>query len=293
MTPAAEAGAASRRLILTADDFGLSADVNEAVVRGCRDGVLRFASLMVAAPAADEAVERARRECPRLGLGLHAVLCSGRAVLPPAELGGLVDADGRFVDDPVVCGMRAFFDRGLSGALERELRAQFERFLGFGLPPGHVDGHANVHAHPVVFPMLVRLAREYGFTRIRLPGGELAASLRFSWGHLGKQLREAGIFFALRAYLTRGWADPNVAVADRTYGLLRSGMMTEAYLLSALETIPKGLTEMYFHPTADASTAVDDHPRPGHRTVSDLDALLSPRVRARIEELGIELVTAR
>ena len=285
--------AARRRLILTADDFGVSPEVNEAVVRGCRDGVLRFASLMVAGACAAEAVARARRECPGLGLGLHAVLCSGAAVLPPGRLGGLTDADGRFPDDPVACGMRYFFERGLEGPLERELRAQFEAFLAFGLRPGHVDGHVNVHAHPVVFPLLARLAREYGFSRIRLPGGELGASLGFSGRDWPRQLKEAAIFRALRAYLRRTGAAAGLAVADATYGLLRSGLMGTEYVLSALDSLPEGLSEMYFHPSADPRTAVaGGGPRPGHHTFSDLEALLDPRVRRRIEELGIELVSA-
>ncbi|MBI4348866.1 MAG: hopanoid biosynthesis-associated protein HpnK [Elusimicrobia bacterium] len=273
-----------KRLIVTADDFGISAAVNEAVVRAHRQGgVLRHASLMVAEPAAAEAVERAKRECPGLSVGLHLVLCDGRAALAGSPLPA---ADGRFDADPVACGMRYFFDRGLERHLESELRAQFERFLAFGLPPAHVDGHVNIHVHPVVFPLTVRLAREYGFDRVRLPSGELPASLSFSWSRLGKQLLESGVFGALRAYLRRTCAVP---LADRTFGLLRSGLMSERYVLHALERLPDGLSELYFHPSADPATAAETEPRPGHHTISDLEALLSPRVRRRIAELGIEL----
>lgn len=279
------------KLIVTADDFGISPEVNEAVVRGYRDGVLRHASLMVSGEAAEEAVERARRECQGLGLGLHVVLCAGRSVLPASRLGELVDGRGRFPDDPVACGMRYFFDRRLERALEAELRAQFERFLGFGLRPGHVDGHLNIHAHPVVYPLAQRLAREHGFQRLRLPGGELASSLRHSsrrWWP--KQLVEGAVFGALRAYLLRSCGDPRVPVTERTYGLLRSGLMGEDYVLAALGSLPEGTTELYFHPSADPKSEALDEPRPGHHSVSELRALVSPRVRRRIDELGIELI---
>ncbi|MBI4425868.1 MAG: hopanoid biosynthesis-associated protein HpnK [Elusimicrobia bacterium] len=274
----------ARRLIVTADDFGLSGPVNEAVVRGFREGILRYASLMVAEPGAEEAVARARRECPGLGLGLHLVLCSGRAVLASSRDAGLAGADGRFPEDPVRCGLRYYFDRSLAGALEAEARAQFERFLAFGLRPGHVDGHLNIQVHPVVYPLVVRLSGEYGFGRVRLPGGEVRASLAFSGpGLWPRQLLEGAVFEALRTHLTRACAEPGVAVADRTFGLLRSGLMDEGYVLSALRSLGGGLSELYFHPSVEARGS-------GHHGLSDLETLLSPRVRRALDELGIDLV---
>ena len=280
------ASSCSRRLIVTADDFGVSPAVNEAVVRAHRDGILQYASLMVAEPHAGEAVHRAKRECPGLSVGLHAVLCAGQSI---AESPDLTDSKGRFPDDPVLCGMRYFFDRALYGALELELRAQFERFLASGLPPTHVDGHVNIHAHPVLFPMMVRLAREYRFERIRLPGGEFALSMRYSIRPFWKQFVEATVFSLLRRYLLRAFGDPMVRVPDRVFGVLRSGLMNEDYLEHCLRSLPYGLTEIYFHPSAEPGTEAVDRPQPTHRTISELRTLLSERVR---DALGnrIELV---
>jgi len=86
----------SRRLIVCADDFGRDLAVNEAVEIAHRDGILSTASLMVAAPEAADAVQRARR-LPGLRVGLHLVLVDGAAVLPPGDIAGLVAPDGRFV----------------------------------------------------------------------------------------------------------------------------------------------------------------------------------------------------
>ena len=100
----------AKSVIFTADDFGASPEVNAGILRAHREGVLRGASLMVAAPARDAAVAAAR-ECPGLDVGLHLVVCKGQSVLPAARLGGLVDATGRFVESPVRGGMRYFFNR--------------------------------------------------------------------------------------------------------------------------------------------------------------------------------------
>src|SRR5436853_7851477 len=96
-----------RRLIVTADDFGRDIAINEAVEAASRDGILTCASLMVAEPAAADAVARAHR-LPGLRVGLHLVLTDGKPVLPPGEVRSLVGADGRFDEDQVRAGLRYF-----------------------------------------------------------------------------------------------------------------------------------------------------------------------------------------
>src|SRR5579862_6250198 len=118
-----------RRLIVSADDFGLSPGVNAGIMRAHRDGILTDASLMVNGAACDEAVELARA-APRLSVGLHLVLLQGRAALPPSAIPGLVDAAGMFRDNPIAVGFRYFFTPGIHVQLEREICAQIEKYLG-------------------------------------------------------------------------------------------------------------------------------------------------------------------
>src|SRR5471032_342075 len=108
-------------LIITADDYGLHEAVNEAVERGYREGVLRAASLMVAAPAMLDAVERARR-LSGLAVGLHLVLADGQSILPPARIPDLVDAHGHFNHAMVRNGFRFFFLPRVRRQLAAEIR---------------------------------------------------------------------------------------------------------------------------------------------------------------------------
>src|SRR4051812_32980140 len=96
-----------RRVSFTADDFGLTESVNEAVERAHRQGVLHAASLMVAGAAAADAVARARA-LPNLRVGLHLVVIEGPAVLPPGEIPDLVDAEGQFASDQLRLGIDYF-----------------------------------------------------------------------------------------------------------------------------------------------------------------------------------------
>ena len=150
-----------RQLIVTGDDFGLAVPVNEALEIAHRDGILRTASLMVGADAAEDALERARR-LPSLRVGLHVVLVEGRPVLRPDEVPDLVDASGEFRTDLIASGFRFFFRRDVRRQLEVEIRAQFEAFQKTGLRLDHVNTHNHMHLHPTVLSLLLRIGREYG-----------------------------------------------------------------------------------------------------------------------------------
>lgn len=256
-----------KRLITTADDFGLNSAVNAAVIDACRNGILRFASLMVDHPGAEEAV-RLAKETPQLGVGLHLVMCE---------------------DHPEAWGARYFFVPRHRRAIEPKIRAQIEKFLSFGLKPTHVDGHINLHVHPAIFPVLARLAKEYGIPRMRLPSGEFSAGAGFARGHeRGGAVVEGAVLGVLGRALRR--KAQSVYVTPRTYGLLRSGLMHEDYVCHLLERLPDGVTEIYFHPTSDPASAVTDAPTSGHHTITELRTLTSPRVRKALEDNGIRLV---
>src|SRR5450432_1815770 len=113
-----------RRVIFSADDFGLTPAVNEAVERAHRDGILDQASLMVAGAAAGDAVRRARA-MPSLRVGLHLVVVEGPAVSPRSEIPDLVDPNGQFPSEQTRLGFRYFFRPGVRRQLAHEIRAQF------------------------------------------------------------------------------------------------------------------------------------------------------------------------
>ena len=111
----------STTLTVTADDFGLAPEVNEAVERAHRHGILTAASLMVAEPHAADAVMRARA-MPGLGIGLHLTLVEGRAVLPRADIPDLLGADGKLRTDLARYGAAIFFRR----SVQRQIAAEIE-----------------------------------------------------------------------------------------------------------------------------------------------------------------------
>src|SRR5262249_17402554 len=266
----------ARRLVVNADDFGRSPGINAAVIRAHREGILTTASLMMNEPATDEAVQLAR-ENPRLGVGLHLTLLCGRPALTAREIPGLLNGNGCFSDNPVIVGFRYFFNLGLRAQLRAEIQAQFERFRATGLPLDHVNGHLHLHLHPTVFGILMESAREWGITHLRLTCEPFWLDARLARGHW---LYRAG--HALIHRLLSGRARPallqnKIRHTQRVFGLLQNARVDEAYMSKLLPALPAGDSELYSHPSLD-------------QFKNEFDALISPRLKAMVQSLGIRLI---
>ncbi|WP_448205964.1 hopanoid biosynthesis-associated protein HpnK [Azospirillum sp. sgz302134] len=262
-----------RTLIVTADDFGLDPAVNEAVEQAHRTGILTAASLMVAGPAASQAVALARR-MPTLGVGLHLALVDAVAALPPGEIPNLVDAEGRFSDRQALAGVSYFFRPSVRRQLASEIRAQFRAFAATGLPLDHVDAHKHMHLHPTVGRLLVEIGREFGLKAVRIPDEPGHPAFLSPWiALLRRQARRAGL-----------------STPDRVYGIQWTGAMTEDRVSALLRSLPPGVTELYAHP-ATASTPALAAAMPGYRHSAEFAALASTEVARQARDAGIRLAT--
>lgn len=265
-----------KRLVVTADDFGLCAEVNEAVRRAHRDGILTAASLMVSADAAGEAVAIARAQ--GLAVGLHLTLVEGRPVLAPERVPDLVDAHGRFRSGPAALGFRLATSRRVREQVGAECVAQVEAFLATGLPIDHLDAHHHLHVHPGILDVVLALARRHRIPAVRVPlqpgvppaSQALSVAAMAPWAARARtRLRRAGI-----------------VTNDTLFGLHETGAMTEAAWLAIVSRVPPGLTEVYCHP-ATATHGVLRVTMRDHRHAEELAALLSPAVRGALERAGI------
>jgi chitin disaccharide deacetylase len=273
----------ARSLIVTADDFGLSREVNAGVISAFRDGVLTGTSLMVAGSASIEAAELAKQH-PGLDVGLHLVLTRGCSVLPPDRLGGITDAASRFANKPTAAAMRYFFDRGIRTCLRDEIRAQIEQHLQLIGQLHHLDGHLNIHVHPVVGQILIELAGEYRIRCMRLPREPVLATLRLAHDHAARKLLESVIFRTLSRRMYRMMTARGIRTTDWLFGLHQTGHVTEDYVAGVIAGLKPGSTEMYFHPAASFRS-----PSPRAAAETELKILTSDRMRAAVMRAGVRL----
>jgi hopanoid biosynthesis associated protein HpnK len=270
-----------KQLIVTADDFGVAREVNDAVEAAHRGGVLTAASLMVSAPAAADAVERARR-MPSLRVGLHLVLVDGRPVLPASAVTHLVDGSGVFRSNMAALGTVLAFSRQARRQLAAEITAQFEAFRATGLTLDHCNAHKHFHLHPVVGGLIAAIGGRFGLRAGRIPL-EPSQVLRkvepqTAWG-------PAQLTAPLAHLLRQRFRAAGLLVPDRLFGLLWSGRMTRNRLAGLIRNLPNGLSEIYLHPATGsfAGAAPDYHYR------EEFDALMAPEVIAASRDSSLRL----
>jgi len=275
----------AKRLVVTADDFGLSVPVNEAVERAHRDGVLSAASLMVGAPAADDAVERTRK-LPSLGVGLHLTLLDGRPVLPPDQIPDLIGANGRFFSDAIRFGVALYLSPKLQRQANAEINAQFERFAAAGLRPDHVNGHRHFHLHPVVLRSITEIAPRFGRPPVRTPLEPFIPSFRARRNRAFRRLLSSVFYSTQTRRMRRFLREAQIPSNDNLFGLNDSGALTEAILLGLIDELPVGVSEIYCHPATRRWEGADNLPA-SYRPESELAALLSPVVKRALEDRGL------
>jgi hopanoid biosynthesis associated protein HpnK len=268
-------------LIINADDFGFSDDVNTAIIQAHEEGILTSTSLMVTGDAAQEAIALAKNH-PHLAVGLHLVLVCGKSVLPPAQIPHLVDSQGNFSHNPTQAGLNYQFNQATRAELRLEISAQLEKFRNSGLNLAHVDGHLHLHVHPVILNILTEFAAEFKIKFIRLPSEELTKNLKIDRRNLFTKIIWSIVFGQLRNYGEGLLKTHNIKFADRVYGLLQTGNVSEEYLLSLIPQIEAELVEIYAHPTS-VNTKINNSGE------IELKALLSERVREILSIKGFEL----
>ncbi len=286
----------TRFLIINADDFGYSSEVNAAVIRAYKEGVLTSSSLMTAEPGCSEAVELAKQN-PGLGVGLHVVTTYDRAILPHEKVSHVTNGEGKFGADPVRAGMKYSFSRIARKELRDEMQAQFERFAAFGLSWSHVDGHQHFHMHPYVWDTMLDLCDEYGAHRIRIPYEPVIPHLRNGGdgpnlntaASLALQVMRRRNIRKLRERKTLG--GKQVFLCDHVYGQLQTGNMNTDYVIKLLSRLQQGINEIYFHPGSPHARKLPGKAQRDGILDVEMDSLLNENVRQCI--ISEHLVTGR
>jgi hopanoid biosynthesis associated protein HpnK len=232
-------------------------------------GVLSAASLMVAGPAAAQAVTLAKR-LPKLRVGLHLTLLEGAPASPAREIPDLLDAQGRLRSNMVAVSFD-LLRPAVWRQLRREISAQLEAFRRTGLALDHINVHKHFHVHPLVAREVLTLAREYGAGALRVPQEPAAVLAQVEGARRHSQVVMAPWSTLLRARARRA----GMVMPDAVFGLRWSGQMTAERLTGLLGHLPEGLIEIYTHPAT--SDAFNGH-APGYRYTAEFAALTDPTV---------------
>jgi hopanoid biosynthesis associated protein HpnK len=283
-----------QRLIINADDFGLSPGVNRGILAAFRDGVLSSTTMLVNLASFEDAVSLALAN-RGLPVGIHLSLLWGSPVSDPVTVPSLVEGDGRFPRSLTVLARRYFLGALEMDHVRTEFRAQIARFQDAGLTPTHVDTHKHVHCLPGVLHALVDVAGEFGIGRLRLPH-ERSIATNGAAGQPGPPPRTltASIKSHLVGYLSRNGRrviqGRGFRSTDHFVGIEYQDHLDERTLQFIVSNLNEGSTELMCHPGYDDDLAREYSRTPPHRE-TELAALQAGGVRECLQARGIQLIS--
>jgi hopanoid biosynthesis associated protein HpnK len=248
------------RLIVNADDFGLTAGVNRAITELHEAGVLTSTTLMAQAAAADEAIKIALAT-PSLGVGCHLVLVDGDPVLPAHQIPTLIERrTGCFYPTLGAFLRRLLAGRIRSDEMEAEAKAQIAMLQSRGISLTHIDTHKHVHMFPAVLRPALRAAQAAGLHAMRNPF-EPPWSLRTTPRAAVIRRVEVSLLRRLEPAFRRIVAEEGFATTDGAIGVLATGTLDAATISSLLSVLPQGTFELVTHPGYYDSDLAQAHTR--------------------------------
>jgi len=268
---------ARKQLVVNADDFGFTPDVNEGIVEAHRYGILTATTLMANGDAFEDAV-RLARATPTLDIGSHLVLVGGTSLLT-----------GKPYPLTVAQLIAAMAKREIR--VYDELAAQVRRMVDAGIQPTHLDTHKHTHLAPPVLDAVARVAEDFGIRWVRRPFDLPLTPLKGAVPRL-RRITSGGLSF-LRKRFHQVLERHGGRTTDHFAGFQITGRFRTPELVELLGAIPEGSTELMVHPGRCREPLRQARTRLKESREQELEALVAPETRAALERHGIELVNYR
>lgn len=282
-----------QRVIINADDFGLSPGVNRGILAAFRDGVLTSTTMLVNLPSFDDAV-RLARENPDLPVGIHLSLLWGAPVSNPSSVASLVEPDGQFPRSLSVLARRYFLGTLNLDQVRTEFRAQVERFRRAGLAPTHVDSHKHVHCLPGVLEALAHVVSDQGIRSVRFPYEDGLSNRRAAEDSTRSASLKSRMKSRVVGFLSRGGRirleGRGLRTTDHFVGIEYQDRLDADTMRFILSHLRDGTTEVMCHPGYDDDLAREYSRTPPHRD-RELAALRDPAVRECLTARGIQRIS--
>ena len=279
------------RLIINADDLGLTSGVNRAIEEAGRAGAITSATLMANSSNFDEAVA-ATRQLPEMKIGCHVVLVDGEPLTN--RIPSLTNGATRFRNSLRDFALAATQKKLNQEEIQREVEAQIRKIQAAGITLTHVDTHKHTHMFPHVLRPVLRAAKACGIPSIRNPFEP------FRTWPAATVMRKPGLWVrALEVALLRNYAsdfsriirEEGMSTTDGTVGVIATGKLDQGLLLRTIQALAEGTWELVCHPVyMDAELAAAGTRLLASRQV-ELEALTSEATRHALAERGVELIS--
>jgi hopanoid biosynthesis associated protein HpnK len=275
-----------KRIIINADDFGLSSGVNKAVAQAHTAGVLTSTTIMANMPAAGEAIETAK-QMPELGVGVHLNLFKGKPLSQDNGIDCLLNDDGGFAFSPARLSILSIGRHKIRKAIRAELAAQIQWVIDNGLKPTHLDSHKHIHSFPSIFSIVCSLARQFEIAAIRftLEPKKLSA---MPWPLPAEGGREKAMAIRIMAKINR-IQNSAFLKTDCLLGVAHSGKIDVNFFKAVALYNSAATAEVMTHPGLADGPGQEQTGLLNQRK-GELEALCSERTKRHFRDAGVKLV---
>jgi chitin disaccharide deacetylase len=272
------------RLIVNADDFGISEPINNGIVEAHRTGIVTATSLMAVGRAFDQAIAWCRA-VPTLDVGVHLTLVAEKPLLHKRT--SLSGDDGYFPANIGLLLKRLLEGRIRLADIKAEWAAQIQRILDRGIRITHLDSHQHVHALPGVARLTLDLAHHYRIPFVRIAYEDILPDRPLNLHALSRVM---GAVILRASCMTSGLMGGRARKfrSSRFLGFQEGGNLNLARLKRRLRSLrPGGVYELMCHP--GFTPGEPDVAAWNYRHEMELSALSSPAIQSEIARHGIQL----
>lgn len=283
-----------RRLIINADDFGLTQGVNRAILEAHCGGIVTSATVMVNAAAFEDAIQNAK-SMSRLSMGCHVVLVDGLPVLGGRQTPTLTagKTSDRFYQSLSGFVLSLVTHRIDGGEIEAEATAQVRKLQAAGIIVSHLDTHKHTHIFPQVLRPLLRAARACGVSAIRNPFGPLHLSVVARRPGLWRRHAKVTVLSPLGKTFRRSVSKAGLLTPDGTVGIVATGALDDSLFASIVDNLPEGTWELVCHPGYNDAELGSIRTRLRTSREVELRLLTSPGSRELLARGGVQLISYR
>ncbi len=263
-----------KRLIINADDFGYSEEVNQGIIDSHINGVVTSTSIIVNLPGFKSAVKLAKKN-KNLDIGIHLNLTEGEPCIKDSALAVKGNFPGSYKD--------FLLHKFPEEEIEAELEAQISKLEKTGLKISHIDGHQHIHLFPEVFKVVVDLAKKHKIKFVRVPDEKLVFDKVFLGSIFDGQLAKKVALSLFSINKRKILKENSLKCTDNFYGLLSANQLTFAKLAAVIKNIEDGTSELICHPGSENYDSYLNRKR-------EKKILTHENIKQMVKDLGIKLI---
>jgi chitin disaccharide deacetylase len=290
-----------RRLIVNADDFGLTSGVNRGIIEAHTHGIVTSSTLMACGAKSQEAVDLASR-APQLSVGCHVLLVDASPVLDVQQVSSLAFVNSRpnsgpnfshnsgtpkFRDSLVSFACLAVARRLNEDEIEAEITAQIRKLQAAAIQVSHLDSHKHTHMFPVVFRPMLRAAKKCGIRAVRNPFEPLFLAGTRNW----KRRIQLGILRSFQESFREALGGAGMMTPNGCVGIVATGSLTLQTFRQLIENLPDGTWEFVTHPGYNDVELKNIKTRLRRSREDELAILTSTEVKELLKREQIELIS--